>query len=200
MKLIIGITGASGGIYAASLLQELSKRKFEIHAVASPAGRDVLRFECELGPEDFPDVVWHKPDNMFSSLASGSARFDVMVVVPCSMNTLGCIACGISNNLLQRAAAVMLKEKRRLIVVPRETPLSTIHLKSMLALDRAGACILPASPGFYHRPQTVEELVNHVTGKILDQFGIPHELFVSWKEPDVHHGGSSGSRERNEAE
>ncbi len=185
MKLIIGMTGASGAVYAASLLQELAKsNEHEIHAVASRPGRDVLRFECDLGPENFSNVQWHEPDNMFSELAGGSARFDAMVIVPCSMNTLGCVAHGISNNLLHRAAAVMLKERRNLIVVPRETPLSTIHLENMLRLAQAGACILPAMPGFYHRPQSMEELANHVTGKILDQLGIGHKLVEPWAKPN----------------
>ena len=182
MKLIIGITGASGGVYAVSLLRELLKREIELHAVISPAGRDVMRLECETSPEEFTNINWHEPDNMLSSLASGSSHFDAMVVVPCSMNTLGRIAQGISGNLLHRAAAVMLKEKRRLIVVPRETPLNAIHLENMLRLDRAGACVLPAAPGFYHKPKTVDDLVNHVTGKILDMLDISHELFTPWGE------------------
>ncbi len=186
MKLIVGITGASGAVYAVSLLQELTKsNEHDVHAVASPMGREVLRYECNLGPENFSNVQWHEPDDMFSSPASGSARFDAMIVVPCSMNTLGCITHGISNNLLQRAAAVMLKEHRRLVLVPRETPLSAIHLENMLTTVRAGACILPASPGFYHiphhRPETVDDLVNHITGKILDQLGIVHHLYEPWK-------------------
>ncbi len=186
MNIIIGITGASGAAYAVSLLKEFSRRDaVSVHGVVSPMGREVMRFECQLAPEQFPDVQWHSPDDLFSALASGSAqpggsRIDGMVVVPCSMNTMSCIAHGISNNLLQRAAAVMLKEKRRLILVPRETPLSSIHLQNMLTLDQAGACILPASPGFYHLPKTVDELVDQVTGKILSQLGLPHNLHEPW--------------------
>ena len=183
MRIIVGITGASGSIYAVRLLEELSKRKYDLHAVCSQTGERVMRFECNAGRECFPDVQWHEHDNMFSEIASGSSAAGQMVVVPCSINTLSCIAHGISGNVLQRAAAVMLKEKRNLILVPRETPVNVIALESMLTLSKAGATILPASPGFYHLPKTIDDLVNHVVGKILNLLSVPHELFPSWTEP-----------------
>lgn len=185
MKILIGITGASGSVYALRLLEELSNRDFELHAVFSRTGRQVMRYESDLGEENFPGVQWHEHDNMFSEIASGSAGIDQMVVVPCSINTLSCIAHGISGNLLQRAASVMLKEKRNLIVVPRETPLDSIALESMLKLSRCGATILPAMPGFYHHPKTIDDLVDHVVGKILGALKIRHELFKPWTDPNI---------------
>ena len=183
MKILIGITGASGSVYAVRLLEELSKRELELHAVFSRTGEQVMKFECDCGKERFPNVKWYESDNMFAEIASGSAKIDRMIIVPCSVNTLSCIAHGISNNLLQRAASVMLKEKRDLVVVPRETPFDSIALESMLKLSQAGATILPASPGFYHSPKSLDDLVDFVVGKILNLINIPHELFTPWTEP-----------------
>lgn len=183
MKAIVGITGASGSIYAASLSRELLRAGHEVHLVFSEMGEKVMRYECGLGKEDFPKAVIHDPANMFSSIASGSNHVDYMVIVPCSMNTMACIAHGISNNLLQRAAGVMLKENRGLIIVPRELPLSLMHVENMRILLQANATILPASPGFYHRPKTIDDLVNHITGKILNIMRIPHQLFPAWSDP-----------------
>lgn len=180
MKIVVGITGASGSLYAASLMDELSRHDFELHGVFSKTGEQVMQTECGRGRYDFPRFIWHDEADMFSNLASGTNAADKMVVVPCSMNTLACIAHGITGNLLQRIASVTLKEKRDLIVVPRETPLGTIHLENMLRLAQAGAVILPASPGFYHHPHSIDDLVRHVTGKILDMMKIPHRLVPAW--------------------
>jgi 4-hydroxy-3-polyprenylbenzoate decarboxylase len=169
MKIIVGITGASGSIYAVSLLRELFKTGTEIHGVCSKTGETVLQTECGVSQSDFPFVNWSESDNMFAPIASGSNHFDAMVIIPCSMNTLSCTAHGISNNLLQRAALVMLKESRKLIIVPRETPLNVIQLKSMLKLAQAGATILPAAPGFYKQPHSINDLVNFITERILTQ-------------------------------
>lgn len=184
MKVIVGVTGASGSIYAASLLKELLRTGAEVHAVCSAWGEKVMAHECGLGRDAFPGVVWHEHDNMFSTFASGSGGPDQMVIVPCSMNTLACIAHGISSNLLQRIAGVMLKERRNLILVPRELPLSVIHLENMLTLARAGATMAPACPAFYHQPQTLQDLVRHLTGRILSLMGIEHDVFSPWQEPE----------------
>jgi 4-hydroxy-3-polyprenylbenzoate decarboxylase len=123
-------------------------------------------------------------DDFWTGAASGSAAADAMVVVPCSMGTTGRIAAGLSGNLLERAADVMLKERRPLVLVPRETPFNTIHLENLLRLSRAGAVILPAMPGFYHGPKTMDDLVSFVVGKVLDQLQVPHSLFVRWGAKD----------------
>ncbi|MDR2761747.1 MAG: UbiX family flavin prenyltransferase [Planctomycetaceae bacterium] len=167
MKIIVGITGASGSIYAVSLLRELSRREVDVYGVCSQTGQEVMQSECGVSSIDFPSVIWNKPDDMFASIASGTCCADAMIISPCSMNTLSCVAHGISNNLLQRAAAVMLKESRKLVVVPRETPLSIIHLEAMLKLANAGAIILPATPGFYKQPKSIQDLVDFITERIL---------------------------------
>ncbi|MDR2171655.1 MAG: UbiX family flavin prenyltransferase [Planctomycetaceae bacterium] len=169
MRVIVGITGASGSIYAVSLLRELLSRGVEVYGVCSRTGKEVMRVECGVGMSDFPLVNWFEPDDMFALIASGSFFTDAMAIAPCSMNTLSCVAFGISNNLLQRAAAVMLKESRKLIIVPRETPLSIIQLDAMLKLAKAGATILPATPGFYKQPKSIQDLVNFITERIIKQ-------------------------------
>lgn len=187
MRIVVGITGASGGLYAVSLLEELAtlrlETNLEVHALCSPMGEKVLRFECDCGKSDFPHVKWHESDDMFSTLASGSNAADAMVVVPCSMNTLSCLAHGLTCNLLQRVATVMLKERKTLILVPRETPLSVIHLENMLNLSRAGAILLPASPAFYHKPEQIADLSRFMTSRILDLLDIPHSLSTRWCKP-----------------
>lgn len=169
MKIVVGITGASGSIYAVSLLRELFKIGAEIYGVCSQTGKNVMKTECEIEQTDLPFVNWCEPDDMFAPIATGSNHTDTMIIIPCSMNTLSCVAHGISNNLLQRAAAVTLKESRKLIIVPRETPLTTIQLESMLKLAQAGATILPATPGFYKKPQSIQDLVNFITERIITQ-------------------------------
>ena len=184
MKVVVGVTGASGSLYAVSFLRELVRRGVETHVVCSTWGEKVLAYECGLDREAFPEVIWHAPDNMFSSLASGSCVSDHMVIIPCSMNTLSCLAHGISANLLQRVGGVMLKEKRNLVLVPRELPLSVIHLENMLCLARAGALLAPACPAFYHRPQSIQDLADHLVGRILGLMGMEQDLFPPWQEPD----------------
>lgn len=186
-KILIGITGASGSVYAVSLLRELSRRDCEVHAVFSATGEKVMQFECGLGKSDFPQVVWHEHDNMFAGIASGSQAVERMIVAPCSVNTLSCIAHGISDNLLRRAARVVLKERKQLILVPRETPLDAIILENMLALARAGTVVLPACPAFYHKPDSLEGLIDHVIGKILSVLGFSHDLFPAWDDPHPPH-------------
>ncbi len=191
---IVGLTGASGMRYALRLLQVLAAEVKELHVVISDAGRRVLAEEegisVGLSGEKLlqhlgispSGAVFHSPRDIGASIASGSYRVDGMVVVPCSMGTLAAISHGMSTNLIQRAAEVMLKEHRPLIVVPRETPLSEIALRNMLRLSRAGARLLPAMPGFYHRPATIDDLVNMLVMKIVDQMGLQVDLVERWKE------------------
>jgi len=180
-QLIIGLTGASGSIYALTLMKVLTEMDWQVELVMSQTGEKVLTYETGVERAALPDNVRiHENTNLFSSLASGSYRTHGMVVIPCSMNTLGLMATGTGDQLLARAAQVTLKERRPLVVVQREMPYNIIHLENMLRLARAGATIMPASPGFYHHPETMQDLVNHVVGRVLDQFGIEHTLFERW--------------------
>lgn len=183
MRVVIGITGASGSLYGIRLIEVLKDAGCEIHAVVTDSGWQVLEYECGISYEDLKVKVnvLHDVHKISASIASGSFKTDAMVVVPCSMRTLGSIANGITDNLLIRAADVMLKENRLLILVPRETPLNAIHLANMLKLSQIGVRIIPASPGFYHRPKTIEELVDMLVGKICDSIGIEHNLFQRWQ-------------------
>jgi len=183
MRIIVGITGASGAIYSVRLLEVLKQAGCEIHAVVSEPGWQVLDYECSLQKEDIIAKVdyLHDVNNIGATIASGSFKTDAMVVVPCSMRTLGGIANGIADNLLGRAADVMLKEGRKLVLVPRETPFSAIHLSNMLKLSQLGVRILPACPGFYHRPDTLQSLIDMMVGKICDTLGVDHELFPRWQ-------------------
>ena len=182
-KLIVGITGASGGVYAIRLIDVLRTQGIEVHAVVTDSGQRVLDYECGMTMEELSqrvDVLYPNTD-VGAAIASGSFRMDAMVVLPCSMKTAGAIAHGVTDDLLTRAADVTLKEGRRLLLVPRETPMHEIHLENLLRLARAGAVIMPAAPGFYHRPETLDDLVNMMVGKILDRLGIEAELFTRWR-------------------
>ena len=180
-RMIVGLTGASGSTYALTLINVLTALDWQVELVMSHTGEKVLAYETGIERAAFPvGVQIHENTNLFSALASGSYRTHGMVVIPCSMNTLGLMATGTGDHLLARAAQVTLKERRPLVVVPREMPYNIIHLENMLRLARAGATIMPASPGFYHRPQEIQDLINHVVGRVLDQFGIEHALFQRW--------------------
>lgn len=183
MKIVVAITGASGVIYGKRLLEVLQETGHETHVVVSAHGWEVLRHECGLGREEIKGLatVLHEAENVGASIASGSFLTDAMVVVPCSMKTLGSIAAGIAENLVVRAADVMLKEGRKLVLVPRETPLSAIHLENMLRLAKLGVRILPASPGFYHCPSDLSAVVDMMVGKICDSLGVEHQLFPRWQ-------------------
>ncbi len=176
-RFVLGMTGASGVCYAKRLFDVL-KNRAELHVVVSDRGTELLKLELDLNPSYFSgeNVTLYKNSKINSCIASGSFRTDGMIVVPASMGAIGRIASGISSTLVERAADVILKEKRKLIVVPRETPFSTIHLKNMLALDQAGAVVLPASPGFYSGQQTFDDLVDFVVARILDQLDMDHDL------------------------
>ena len=194
-RLIVGITGASAGVYGVRLLQILTKQAdIEVHLTISSSGARALseELQIEIDLDNFelesligvssPRVIYHHESDIAAPIASGSFRTEGMVVVPCSMGSLASIAGGMSRNLIQRAADVCIKENRKLVVVPRETPLSPIHLENMLKLSRLGVCVLPAMPGFYHYPKDVDDLLNFVVTKILDQFGIDTNLIQRWKE------------------
>lgn len=175
----MAITGASGTIYGIRLLEELQG---ETSLIITETAKKIMEVETTYTVPDvegLADTVYHE-DELFAPVASGSHRFQAMVICPCSESTLAKISHGIADNLVTRAAAVCLKEKRKLIIVPRETPQSAIMLRNALTLAENGAIILPASPGFYPKPQSVDELVNFLVGKILDQLGQPHELFRRW--------------------
>lgn len=190
MKVIVGISGASGAIYGWRLLEVMQQAGCEVHAVVSEHGWEVLAHECNVGQADVAGRVHRLYDNADTgaALASGSFKTDAMVVAPCSMRSLGAIANGLADNLLVRAADVIIKEDRRLILVPRETPLSAIHLENMLKLARIGVRIVPASPGFYHNPQDLPSLVDMMVGKVCDMLGLEHDLFKRWEGPTAREG------------
>ena len=194
-RLIVGITGASAGIYGVRLLEVLTQHEdIEVHLTISSSGGRALseELQIEIDLDNFklesligvpsPRVVYHHESDIGASIASGSFRTEGMIVAPCSMGSIASIAAGISRNLIQRAADVCIKENRKLVLVPRETPLSSIHLENMLKLSRMGVCVLPAMPGLYHFPKTVDDMFNFVVTKILDQFGIDTKLIQRWKE------------------
>ncbi|MZG29499.1 MAG: UbiX family flavin prenyltransferase [Nitrospinae bacterium] len=181
-RIVLAITGASGVCYSKRLFDCL-KTQAETHVIISDRGAELLNLELGLATSYFSGerVTLHKTSRMNSSIASGSFFVDAMVVVPASMGTVGRIAAGVSGTLIERVADVMLKEKRKLIIVPRETPFSTIHLKNMLALDQAGALIMPASPGFYQGENSVEGLVDFIVARILDQLGLNQDLIKPYE-------------------
>jgi 4-hydroxy-3-polyprenylbenzoate decarboxylase len=183
MDVVVGISGASGALYATRLVEELSER-CRVFLVASETAKQLIRDETELEYSDLEDLAHESFDNhdMNSLICSGSQPFDAMVIVPCSMTTLAKIACGIGDNVMTRAASVALKEHRKLIIVPRETPLSGIHLENMLRLSREGAIILPAMPGFYGSPETAMDLVDFMVGRIMDQLGLDNSIGPRWGE------------------
>jgi 4-hydroxy-3-polyprenylbenzoate decarboxylase len=193
VRVFLGITGGSGAPYAARLLEALAAAECEIGVCASSSGIEVLATELYGDPRLPRDEVLARltepargavtiadPRDWSSPFASGSARVDAYVVCPCSMSTAGTIAAGIVENLIHRAASVALKEDRKLVLVPRETPLSTIHLENLLRLRRAGAVILFAAPGFYHGAETVGDLVDFLVGRCLDQLGLDQALVPRW--------------------
>lgn len=184
MRLVVAITGASGIVYGKRLLEVLKKGKIETHLIISQTAKKLIEYELETKPETVEKLATHVYGNedLFAPIASGSFKFDAMIIAPCSMKTLAGIACGYSDNLILRAAEVCLKEKRKLILVPRETPLSPIHLSNMLKLSRLGALIVPAMPAYYHKPRNIDDIVDFIVGKILDQLGIEHKLFRRWRE------------------
>ncbi|MGL5674796.1 MAG: UbiX family flavin prenyltransferase [Cellulosilyticaceae bacterium] len=188
-KIVVGITGASGSIYAKRLIEELIGKGMFIHIIATRTGEAVFEYELGIALEEWVEglkthyehIFIEDRDNLFASVASGSHVVDAVIILPCSMGTLAEIAHGLSRNLMTRAADVAIKEKRKLVIVPRETPFSSIHLQNMLTLSQQGVTILPAMPGFYHKPTSMEEMVDFVVGKLLDHLAIENTLFTKWE-------------------
>jgi len=176
------MTGASGALYGQRLLENLDPSQHEVHLVMSRYAQAVIAEELPGGLQLPPEIKVHGLKSMNVPFASGSNAPDAMVVIPCSMGTLGRIAHGYSEDLLLRAADVVLKEKRKLILVPRESPLSLVHVKNFELLLLAGATLLPANPSFYSHPKTVEELADTVVARVLDHLGVKHELVARWGE------------------
>ena len=198
-KYIIGITGASGAIYADRLIRQLLKYGHKVMLVMTEAGRTVFSQELNLDFDGMDSkevenclgayfdtesqtgiIIYFDNENIGASLASGSFHTDGMIVVPCSMATVSALAHGASGNLLERAADVIIKEKRTLIIVPREAPLSSIHLHNLLLLSQCNVTIIPAAPSFYHKPESLEELVDYFVGRILDQLDVQHDYSRPW--------------------
>jgi len=188
-KIIIGITGASGSVYFLRLMSYLTQQEIELHIIASEQGEKVLKYEtgvdlaeqAALWKKSKATVILEDNSNLFSAVASGSYRCEAMAIIPCSMSTVAEIANGVTKTLLTRAADVMLKERRKLVLVPRETPFSAIHLKNMYSLSTLGVTILPAMPGFYNHPQTLDDVIDFVAGKTMDCIGIENSCYQRWE-------------------
>ena len=204
MELTVAVTGASGTIYAERTLQMLAKSGVveTINLIMSSVVPTVAQVELGINLKDLNQkkinewlgldeksklIRYWQLDNLAAKPSSGSNKQAGMIIVPCSMGTLGAIASGAGTNLIHRAADVCLKEQRKLVIVPRETPFNAIHLENMLKLSRVGAQILPASPSFYHKPKTIDDLVNHLCFRILDQFDLPHSKKSQWTGDEVSH-------------
>lgn len=179
MSVVIGITGASGAIYGIRLLEGIKGKKY---LIISENGKKIIEYETQYSVEEIKKLAdcCYENNNLSADISSGSFKFDSMVIVPCSMNTLSKIAHGIEDNLITRVASVCIKENRKLIIVPREMPLSQIHLENMARLAQNRVIILPAMPAFYHKPKNVEDIVNFVVGRILDVLGMEHNLYRRW--------------------
>ena len=189
-RIVIGITGASGAPYTVRFLELMARQGVELHVSASALGRRLLfeeqgirkySPEALVGPELADKVVLHSDNDFGAVISSGSFQHDGMVIVPCSSNTMNSIASGITTTLVQRAAMVCLKERRKLLIAHRESPLSAVDIDSMAKLTRAGAMILPLSPGFYMMPDRVEDLIDFMVARLMDQLGYEHNLNVRWK-------------------
>jgi len=183
IKIIVEITRSYRIIYRIKLLYFLKKSEIETHIVLSKWAEKNIEIETDESVVEVKKLASfeYRENDMAASISSGSFKTDGMIIIPCSMKTLASIANGYDDNLISRAASVTIKENRKLVIVPRETPLSQIHLSNMLKLAKIGVTILPAMPGFYHRPKTINDLILHIVGKTLDQFEINNEVFKRWK-------------------
>ena len=182
-RIVVSITAASGAIYGIRLLEALAREDVEIHLVISEWASRVIELETSYSVKDVEKLAHrnYQIDDLSAPISSGSFMVQAMVVIPCSMKTLGSVACGYADNLISRAADISIKEGRKLIIVPRETPLNAIHLENMLKLSRLGVVILPPMPAFYTEPSSLDDLINHTVGKVLDQLGIENSLYKRWK-------------------
>lgn len=185
--IVVAITGASGVIYAYKLLEALQESNIETALVVTDPAKIILEYELGLKVADLRKKAeyYYEVDDLTSSINSGSFKFHSMVIVPCTMKTLSAIANGYANNSITRAADITLKEQRKLIIVPRETPLRRVHLENMLKIMGEGGIILPAMPGFYHKPENLEDLANFIAGKILDALELEHNLFRRWTGEEI---------------
>jgi 4-hydroxy-3-polyprenylbenzoate decarboxylase len=183
MRLVLAITGSSGVVYGARLLEVCKKLGIETYLIISKAAEILLELELGKKPEELQKLATrsYPPDDLTAPIASGSYRVDGMVIAPCSMKTLGAVANGFASDLISRAADVTLKQGQPLVLVPRETPLNLIHLENMVRLKRAGATIVPAAPAFYHKPEKISDLVDFIVGRILEMFGVEHGLYRRWE-------------------
>ena len=183
MRILLGITGASGIIIAKRLSDELFKKEIEVVSIISKSAMKVASIECPGSTEQIGknSVRTYNEDEIEAGPSSGSFGHDGMVIVPCTMKTLSAVANGYSSNLITRAADVCIKQQRKLVIVPRETPLSPIHLENMLKLSRLGVCMIPPVMAFYNRPEKVSDMVDFITGKVLEALGIGHKLYEKWK-------------------
>jgi 4-hydroxy-3-polyprenylbenzoate decarboxylase len=183
LEIVVGISGASGVQYGIRLLQVLKEKGCVTHLIVTDSAQKIMQIETDFLPQDVEKLASYvySSDNFAAPVASGSHLFDGMAVIPCSMGTLSGIASGSSDTLVTRAADVCLKEKRRLVLVPRETPLSLVQLRNMVAVAEAGAIILPACPAFYSRPERIEELVDVLVGRVLDLLGVENDLYRRWE-------------------
>lgn len=182
-SILIGIGGASGSIYAIHLLRFLHETENNIHLILSNSAKDIITYETDFSVDEvtsLADAVYDN-NNFFAGPASGSFPLDTMVIVPCSMKTISAVAHGYGATLMTRAASCILKEKKSLILVPRETPLDLPGLENMVKCHRAGAQILPSMPAYYHHPKTIDDLIGFIVGKVLDQLRIPHDIYKKWE-------------------
>lgn len=182
-SIIVGLSGGSGAIYGIRLLEYLKEIGVETHLIISPAAKITILSETDYDPAKVEELAFrvYKFTDISASVSSGSFLVNAMVIIPCSMHTLGAIASGITDNLLVRAAEVTLKERRQLVLVPRETPLTLIHIENMRRVASAGAIVVPAMPAFYSRPKTVDDIVNHLVGRVLDILKIKNDLPKRWR-------------------
>ncbi|AIS31907.1 MULTISPECIES: UbiX family flavin prenyltransferase [Methanobacterium] len=181
--IVVAITGASGVIYGVRLLEVLKEMGKKTAVVATEPARIILQHEMGMDEDELKNLAhrFYEPGDLTSAINSGSCRFESMIIVPCTMKTLSAISTGFASNAVTRAADVALKERRQLLLVPRETPLRSVHLENMLRISREGGIILPAMPAFYHQPQNMDDLVDFLVGKILDVMHIDHNLYQRWQ-------------------